>query len=205
MCLVIVGAFLYAPPAAGFIGSSSRILFFHVPMAWTAFIAFLAAAIWSGLYLARREPRHDRAAAAAVELGFVYCALATITGAMWARTMWGEFWNWDPRQISIVLVLIFYGAYLALRGAIEDRERKARLAAVYAILGVVVTPFFFFIVPRITFSLHPDSVINARGTIDMESRMLQVLVASWIGFNALFFWLHHLRCRMDALRERRES
>ncbi len=205
LSLVLVGAFLYAPPAAGFIGESSRILYFHVPLAWTAFVAFLAAAVWSGLYLVRRDRRHDRAAAAAVELGFLYCLLATVTGAMWARTMWGAFWNWDPRQLSIMLVLVFYGAYLALRGAIEDRERKARLAAVYAILGLVVTPFFFWIVPRITFSLHPDSVINARGTIDMESRMLQVLLASWVGFNALFFWLHNLQRRIAALGERREG
>jgi heme exporter protein C len=205
MCLVLVGAFFYAPPAAGFIGESSRILFFHVPLAWTAFVAFLAAAIWSGFYLLRRDGRHDRAAAAAVELGFLYCVLATVTGAMWARTMWGAFWNWDPRQLSIMLVLVFYGAYLALRGAVEDRERKARLAAVYALLGVVVTPFFFWIVPRITFTLHPDSVVNTRGTIDMESRMLQVLLASWVGFNALFFWLHNLQCKIAALRERREA
>ncbi|HEX5760825.1 MAG TPA: cytochrome c biogenesis protein [Thermoanaerobaculia bacterium] len=205
MCLVLVGAFFYAPPAEGFIGYSSRILFFHVPMAWTAFVAFLAAAVWSGLYLARRDPRHDRAAAAAVELGFVFCVLATLTGAMWARTMWREFWNWDPRQGAIVAVLIFYGAYLALRGAVEDGETRARLSAVYALLGLVVTPYFFWIVPRVFYSLHPDSVVNTRGTIDMESRMLQVLLASWVGFNALFFWLHDLHRRAGALRARREA
>ena len=49
--LVIVGAFFYAPLAEGFIGQSSRILFFHVPMAWVSFVAFIAAGIWSLLYL----------------------------------------------------------------------------------------------------------------------------------------------------------
>ncbi|HVF60414.1 MAG TPA: cytochrome c biogenesis protein CcsA [Thermoanaerobaculia bacterium] len=207
MCLVLVGAFFYAPAAAGFIGYSSRILFFHVPLAWTAFVAFLVAAVWSGLYLVRGRPGDDRAAAAAVELGFVYCLLATLTGAMWARTMWGAFWNWDPRQFSIVLVLLFYGAYLALRGAVDDRQLRARLAAVYALLGVVVTPFFFWVVPRMKrfFSLHPDSVVNTRGTIDMESHMLQVLLASWVGFNALFFWLHDLHRRAAALHEAEEA
>ena len=57
--------------------------------------------------------------------------------------------------------------------------------------------------PRITFSLHPDSVINARGKVDMESRMLQVLLGAFVGDAALFFWLHNLRCRILALRERR--
>lgn len=201
---VIVGAFLYAPLAKGFIGQSSRILFFHVPLAWTSFIAFFVAAFWSIRYLMGRRMEHDRAAAAAVEIGFVFCFLATVTGALWARIMWGAYWNWDPRQISIILVLIFYGAYLALRGAVPDEEKKARLAAVYAVIGAVVTPFFFFIVPRITFSLHPDSVINARGKIDMDSKMLQVLLAAFVGEVALFFWMHNLDWRLRNLFARRE-
>jgi len=203
VAVVLWAAFFYAPLAAGFIGQSSRILFFHVPLSWTAFVAFIGAAVWSGLYLVRRQPDDDRAAAVAVELGFVFCVLATVTGALWARIMWGAYWNWDPRQISIILVLIFYGAYLALRGAIEDDEKRARLAAAYALIGIVVTPFFFFIVPRITFSLHPDSVINSRGKIEMESRMVQVLLASFVGDAALFFWMHNLRRRILALRDRR--
>ncbi|HXO20058.1 MAG TPA: cytochrome c biogenesis protein CcsA [Thermoanaerobaculia bacterium] len=202
MAVVIWAAFFYSPLAAGFIGQSSRVLFFHVPLAWTAFVGFLAAAVWSARYLFfGRRLRDDRAAAVAVEVGFVFCVLATVTGALWARIMWGAYWNWDPRQTSIILVLIFYGAYLSLRGAVEDGEKRARLAAVYALLGVVVTPFFFFIVPRITYSLHPDSVINSRGEVDMESRMLQVLLAAFAGNAALFFWIHNLQCRLRALAE----
>src|SRR5258708_3730185 len=86
---VIVGAFLYAPLAAKFIGQSSRILFFHVPMAWTAFVAFFAAGYSSLRYLyGDRDPRHDRAAAVAIQLGLLYGVLATLTGSLWARIMW---------------------------------------------------------------------------------------------------------------------
>jgi heme exporter protein C len=202
--LVIGAAFFYAPPAAGFIGYSSRILYFHVPLAWTAFIAFFVAAYWSIRYLLGRRMEHDRAAVSGVEIGFVYCLLATVTGALWARIMWGEYWNWDPRQTSIILVLIFYGAYLALRGAVPDEEKRARLSAVYALIGVAVTPFFFFIVPRITYSLHPDSVINSRGKVDMDSKMLQVLLASFVAQLALFLWMHHLDRRLRDQIARRE-
>lgn len=203
---VIVGAFEYAPLAAKFIGQSSRILFFHVPMAWVSFIAFMTAGVFSLRYLfgshPPRDPRHDRAALAAIELGLLFGVLATITGAIWSRIMWGAYWNWDPRQTSIVMVLVFNGAYLALRDAVEDAEKQARLAAVYAVLGLVVTPFFLFVVPRITFSLHPEPVINARGRVEMETRMLQVLLASGAGFTALFFWMHGLRTRLLAAGER---
>lgn len=199
----IWAAFYYAPLAAGFIGESSRILFFHVPMAWTSFVAFIAAGVWSLRYLfGGRRSEHDRAATAAVELGMVFCILATVTGALWARIMWGAYWNWDPRQISITLALLFYAAYLVLRGAVEDPDARARLSAAYAALGLIVAPFLFFVLPRITFSLHPESVINAQGKVEMESRMLQVLLSGSAAFTAFFFWLHNLRCRIGALAER---
>ncbi|HYO11815.1 MAG TPA: cytochrome c biogenesis protein CcsA [Thermoanaerobaculia bacterium] len=204
--LVIVGAFYYAPLAQGFIGQSSRILFFHVPMAWVSFVAFIAAGIWSLLYLFRgRRPGHDTAAAVAIQLGLVFGILATVTGSLWAKIMWGAYWNWDPRQTSILIALLFYGAYLALRTAMEDWETRARLSAAYSVLGLVVAPFLFFILPRLTFSLHPESVINAQGKVEMESRMLQVLLAGSAGFTALFFWIHNLQCRLQALWERKSA
>jgi len=202
MTLVIVGAFLYAPPAEGFLGESSRILFFHVPMAWVSFIAFMHAGVASILYLVRRSERYDHSAASAVEIGLIFCLLATVTGSMWAKTMWGAFWNWDPRQTTIVMTLVFYAAYLALRGAVQDPERKATLSAAYAILGLVITPFFLFVLPRIGFTLHPDPVLNTEGTLKMESRMFQVLIASSLAFTALYFWMHNLRRRTWALEDR---
>jgi len=206
LSLVIVGAFCYAPLAKGFIGESSRILFFHVPMAWVSFIGFIAAAVWSGLYLfGGRDPKHDRAAAAAIELGLIFGVLATVTGALWARIMWGAYWNWDPRQTSLLISLLFYGAYLALRAAVDDRETRGRLSAAYALLGIVITPFLYWIVPRITYSLHPEPLINAQGKLEMESRMTQVLLASGVGFTALFFWIHNLQCRLQALLDRRAA
>lgn len=206
LCAVIVGAFYYAPPAAGFKGYSSRILFFHVPMAWVSFLAFMAAAVSSLRYLAQgRDLRHDRSAAVAIELGLLFGVLATLTGAIWARIMWGEYWNWDPRQTSLLISLLFYGAYLALRQGIEDDETRARLSAAYALLGLVVTPFLYWVVPRITFSLHPEPVVNAAKKVEMEARMQHVLYASGIGFAALYFWLHNLKRRLLQLRDRHSS
>ena len=201
--VVIWAAFFYAPLSEGFVGQSSRILFFHVPMAWVSFVAFLAAGAWSIRFLAGgRRVAHDHAASAAVELGLLFCVLATVTGALWARVMWGAFWNWDPRQTSIVLAMIFYAAYLALRSAVEEPETRRRLAAAYAVLGLVVAPFLFFVLPRLTFSLHPDTVVNLRGRIEMESRMRQVLAASSLAFTVLFFWIHRIQVRLKARAER---
>ena len=66
----------------------------------------------------------------------------------------------------------------------------------------MVAPFLFFVLPRLTFSLHPDSVVNLRGRIEMESRMRQVLAASSLAFTVLFFWIHRIQVRLKARAER---
>ena len=195
--LSIAGAFVWAPRAQDFLGESYRILFFHVPMAWASFVGFMVAGAWSIGYLWRRRPDHDRAATAAVELGLLFCVLATVTGALWARVEWGTWWNWDPRQTSIAVVLVFYAADLVLRGAIEDPEARARLAGAYAVLGLVVAPFFIFVLPRLVeFTLHPEPVVNTDAELKMDPRIGIALLASAIGFTVLFFWLHRLRWRV---------
>ncbi len=201
---VILAAFFYAPLISGFAGldgqspQSGRILFFHVPVAIVSFIAFLAAAAWSTVYLWKRRPEADHHSVAAVEVGLLFGVLATVTGAMWAKVQWGEAWTWDPRQTTILLTLIFYGAYLSLRGSIEDPEKRARIAAAYGALGGIVSPFLFFILPRLVESkLH-----NNPGSTQMSPRILQVFLLSIVGFTGLYVWIHNLRRRVLALEAR---
>jgi len=192
MTAIIWGAFLYARPAESFVGESSRIVFFHVPMAWIATLAFLLAAIHSAIYLKKRQIESDEAASGAARLGLLFCVLATVTGSIFAKVMWNSYWNWDPRESSIVLLMLVYGAYLGLRGAIEEPERRATLSAAYALVAFITVPFLVFAVPRMYASLHPDTVINARGKIEMSGDIKLVFFSSLIVFTALFFWMYAL-------------
>lgn len=211
LVLVILAAFFYAPSAAGFKGESARIVFFHVPQAWVAVLAFCVNLVASLRYLRTRNPIDDARAAAAARLGLVFSVLATVTGSLFANVMWNSFWNWDPREVSIVILLLIYAAYFALREAIPDDERRGSLSAAYAVLAFVTMPFLVFVVPRIYWSLHPDTIIGATGQLklQMESRMLQVLLGSLVGFTGLFSWLYTLEVRLArarlARREREEA
>ena len=189
MAVIIWASFLWARPAQNFVGESSRIVFYHVPMAWVATVAFLLAAWHSAVWLRKRNLESDDAAAAAARLGFLFCVLATVTGSIFAKVMWNSYWNWDPRETSIALLLLVYGAYLGLRGAIEDPERRATLSAAYALVAFATVPFLMFAVPRMYASLHPDTVLNARGKVEMSSDIRTVFFASSLAFVALFFWL----------------
>lgn len=205
LAAVIVAAFFYVRAAEGFIGESSRIVFFHVPMAWIAVLAFLVSCIASVMYLRRRDPKDDIRASVSAGLGLLFAVLATTTGAVFAKIMWGAYWNWDPRQTSITILLLIYAAYLALRGAVDDPERRASLSAVYAILAFVTVPFLVFVVPRIYWSLHPDTIINTRGANEFDSRYTQVLLASVFGFTGLYLWLYTIGCRIETIRQRRRQ
>ena len=173
----------------------ARILFFHVPMSWTAVVAFVISMVYAILYLRNRNIDNDVKSVASAGLGFMFCILATVTGSIWAKFNWGSFWNWDPRETSIFMLLLIYGAYFALRSALDDEQKRAALSAVYAVIAGVTVPFFMFVMPRIMASLHPEPIVNAQGQVHMNATMLTVFLSSLGGFTALYIWMLNLKIR----------
>ncbi|MEW6622940.1 MAG: cytochrome c biogenesis protein [Bacillota bacterium] len=201
MVIVIIGAFLYAPPAMG-LGDLSRIIYFHVPLAWVGVLAYLVSMVNGVRYLREAKLEYDHKAAFNGELGLVFTLFATLTGAVFARHTWGMYWNWDPRQTSVFILLLIYGAYFVLRSAVEDEERRARLSSVYSILAFISVPFLVFIIPRVYGSLHPDPIINTSGQLKMDSKMLQVFLASLAGFTGIYFWIYSMQSRLIKIKEK---
>jgi heme exporter protein C len=189
----------YEFPIVPGLEDKARILFFHVPMAWVTVVAFLVAMGYGIRYLVKKNPDDDIKSVSSASLGLMFCILATVTGSLWAKFNWGSFWNWDPRETSIFVLLLIYGAYFALRSALDADEKRATLSAVYSIIAGVTVPFFIFIMPRILQSLHPDPIINSRGKIDMNPTMLTVFLSSLAGFTSLYFWMWNLKVRLERL------
>ena len=190
---VIWAVFFVVPPAEG-LGYLVRIAFFHIPVAWVSVLAFLLAAWWAYRYLKTRQSIYDRKSSASALLGLVFCVLATVSGAIFAKLTWGAYWNWDPRQTCIFVLLLLYGAYMTLRSSIEDEEQRAKVSAVYALLAFISVPFLVFILPRLYFSLHPEPLINSSGKIHMDPVMLYVLIFALIGCTGVYW--HLLRQRL---------
>jgi heme exporter protein C len=171
----------------------AKIIFFHVPTAWLAVIAFLMAMIYGIKYLAKQNLDDDAKSNAALQLGMIFCILATVTGSIWAKFTWGAFWHWDPRETSIFVLLLIYGSLFALRSAIENEDKRAKLSAVYSIIAFLTVPFFIFIMPRIMPGLHPGSGddVNSGPVVDfqMNANMQIVFYMSLIAFTILYFWM----------------
>ena len=195
MAATMVAGFLYAPLARK-LYEYTRIIYFHIPAAWVSMVAFFVAGIEGARYLLKRNPVNDLRSAAAARLGLVFCALATVTGMLFAKAMWGEYWNWDPRQVTIFFLLLIYAAYVTLRAAVDDAERRARVSAVYAILAMITAPFLMFVLPRLSaFTLHPEPIVNGAGKLEMHPRMFGVFLSSTGAFTVLFFWILSLEVR----------
>ena len=173
-------------------------------MSWLAVLAFFMS-MWYGIgYLRKKEMKSDIKSVTAAELGFIFCILATITGSIWAKFNWGSFWNWDPRETSIFVLLLIYGAYFSLRSALEIEEKRATLSAVYSIVAFVTVPFFVFIMPRMMSGLHPGEgspapIVNPNGKMYMDMNMRYVFYASLLGFTALYIWLFQLKTKISLL------
>lgn len=185
------------------LGENAKIIFFHVPTAWLTVIGFLLATVYSIKYLRKKNLDDDLKAYTAAQLGMVFCLLATLTGAVWAKFAWGAFWHWDPRETSVFVLLLIYGAMFALRSAVENEEKRATLFAVYNIIAFLTVPFFIFIMPRIMAGLHPGSADDTTSgpvvNFHMNANMQLVFFLSLIAFTILFFWMWRTGARFNIL------
>lgn len=200
IALVIFAGIVLPIPDIPALGDKARVLYFHVPMSWISVVAFTMSLWYAVRYLRTKNIDYDIKSFSASQLGFLFCILATATGSLWAKFNWGSFWNWDPRQTSIFILLMIYGAYFALRSAIDSEEQKARLSSVYAIVAGITMPFFIFIMPRLVETLHPDPIINNSGKINMDTSMLIIFLTSLLGFTMLFFWVLNMKTRLEFLK-----
>lgn len=179
-----------------------RIMNFHVPMAWIAVIAFLLSMIYAIRYLKTKDIKFDLYSSSIAAIGLLFTFLATTTGMLWAKYNWGSFWNWDPREVSIFILLLIYSAYFGLRNAISNYETRARLSSVYSILAFTTVPFLIFILPRLQAGLHPGSgsdtnigpiLSSEQGLLD--NYLLYTFCLSLFAFLLLFYWLTNLSIR----------
>jgi heme exporter protein C len=190
----------YQLPVIPGLEEKARIIFFHVPTAWLSVVAFLTSMVYAVQYLRTRDLACDIRSSAAAGLGFMFCILATLTGAVWAKFNWGSYWNWDPRETSIFVLLLIYGAYFSLRSAVETEEKRATLSSAYSIIAAVTVPFFIFIMPRIMTGLHPGAKGDPDGAgpvveFKMSPNMRVIFFSSLIAFTLLFYWMFTLRVR----------
>jgi heme exporter protein C len=196
MLAALFMVFIYVP-ADKDQGNIQRIFYFHVPVAWVAFLAFFVTFVAGIAYLAKRNPFWDMVASASAETGLVFTTLILITGSIWGHVFWGKWWVWDPRLTSSLALWLIYLSYFMIRSYISDEDRKARFAAVVGIIGFVDVPIVALAIQLR--SQHPSALIFEGG---LAGSMLATLLVSIAAFTSLY--LLFLAVRVHLKEDERE-
>lgn len=182
-------------------GDTVRIMFVHVPAAWTALAAYLALGAASFSAFVWRHSLAEAAAKTCAPLGAAFTVLALVTGSLWGRPMWGAWWVWDARLTSVVVLLLFYLGCMALRASMDDETRGGRAAAILALVGLINLPIVKFSVDWWSTLHQPASVFRADGPT-MTADYLWPLLLMGLGYSLLFGALWITAIRTEVVRRR---
>ena len=191
----------FAFPDRAILNETIRNLFFHVPM-WFTMMVLMTISFWQSLRVLRTgDLGADRMALSAVDVSLLFATMGLITGSIWARATWGDWWTSDPKLNGAAVTVLIYAAYLILRGSIPDSHKRARLAAIYNIFAYVLMFVFIMVLPRITDSLHPGNGGNpAFSSYDLDSSLRAVFYPAATGWILLGVWAYTLHLRVSRLK-----
>lgn len=181
-------------------GELVRLMYVHVPAAWTAFLAYGVTLVAGLVWLWRRGAVWDRLAAASAEAGVFFTGLAIALGAIWGRPTWGVWWTWDARLVTTALLFFVYLGYLALRRAVDDPVARARRSAVFGVVAFAMVPLVHFSVLWWRTLHQPPSLLRPAAPA-IGGAMLAALLLSVLAFTVLFALVVRTRMRLTAAEE----
>jgi len=176
--------FVYVPTEQT-MGIVQRIFYLMVPMGWLSLLSFLIVFVGSILYLVKKESKWDILAHSSAEAGIIFTTLALLTGAIWAKPVWGVWWAWEPRLTSTLILWLLYLAYFMVRSFATEESRGATFAAVVGIVGFIDLPIIV-LTTTLWRGMHPEPIIFQGG---LAPSMLVTLLVSITAFTALYFLL----------------
>jgi|SRR3954454_7106850 len=195
-------AFFYAPMDADQ-GFMQKIFYVHVPMAIVALCGFVFGGIMAVQHLRTGEPRWDLRSYVAIHLALILGVGVLLTGSIWARASWGQWWVWDePTLVSFLIVFLLYACYQPLRFSIEDRDRQARYASVFAIVAGAFVPLNFLAVRLAQAYVHPRVFATSQG--GLPPRMALAFLVCLVGMALLYvtLWRYEIASKQTSFRLR---
>ncbi|WP_280772238.1 cytochrome c biogenesis protein [Salipaludibacillus daqingensis] len=190
MTLVAMYLVFIWTPVERMMGPVQKIFYFHVASAWNAFFAFFIVFVFSLLYLFTKKRAYDLIAGVSGEIGVIFTAIVLTTGPIWARSAWNTWWTWEPRLTTTLILLFMYIAYIMIRNLDMEWQKRARLAAVFGIIGFANVPIVYMSIRWWESNLHP--VVMSEGESaggGLEPSMLFTLIFSVFTLMLIYFIL----------------
>ncbi|HEX5641890.1 MAG TPA: cytochrome c biogenesis protein CcsA [Thermoleophilia bacterium] len=201
--LLIIGlllAFWYSPTDASSMGFSQKIFYYHVPIAAAAFVAFGVAFVAAIAYLRTQDLKWDRLGYVGVRIGLLFSILVMATGMIWGKAAWGVWWAWEPRLTTYLLACFLYAAYWVLRSVVDEEDRRATYAAVFAIIAFIDVPITFFATRFLPEGLHP--VVVGPGGGGMEGSIAVSFAICMVGMLLLMAAIIRRDYEIELIRDR---
>ena len=191
--------FLFAPTEATQ-GNTQRIFYIHVPLAVIgAYGSAILLFIGCLGFLITRDFKWDRFAASSAEMGVVFTSAQLLTAMMWAKPIWGTWYVFDSRGTLQIVLLLIYIAYFMLRSYLPDREKRAKLCAVFGLLGMVDVPINYLSIYLFR-TQHPQPVISPGGG-GVDPAMEKTLLMSFLAIAFLYAYVFVRRLTIAKVEE----
>ncbi|GGZ21562.1 heme exporter protein C [Echinicola pacifica] len=206
LAYTIVAGLLFEVPRLPILNETIRALHFHVTMWFGMIIMLVVAVVYSIKYLRSGQLKHDDIAIEFTNAAILFGVLGIVTGMLWAKFTWGDYWSGDPKQNAAAIGLLIYFAYLVLRNSLMDVHQRARIGAVYNIFAFAAFMPLIFVLPRLTDSLHPGNGGNPGfNAYDLDSGLRAVFYPAIIAWTLVGVWLATLRIRTKRLERKLED
>ena len=201
--IALVLVFFYAPLDAdqGFV---QKIFYIHVPLAIISLCGFIFGGLLAIGYLRTGDRSWDLRSYVAIHMGLIFGIAGLITGSIWAKASWGHWWVWnEPTLVSFLIVLLLFATYQPLRFSIEDPERQARYASVFAVVAGAFVPLNYLAVQAATAYVHPR--VLTLGGAHLPPAMGLTFVVSLLGIALLYvtLWKYEMASKNARMQVRR--
>ena len=183
MAVTLYMVFMWVPTEQN-LGVSQRIFYFHVPLGWIGMLSIVVVAVASLMHLITGKEKWDSLAYATAELGVIFATLILVTGAIWARPVWGVWWTWDAKLTTTLVLWFIYVGYLMIRAHGPSGTQGKRYASVIALIGAIDSPIIYKATDWWR-TAHPERNVPS----DLASEMLLTLLVAVVTFTVLYAYL----------------
>ncbi len=206
LAYTITAGLLLDVPRLPILNETIRALHFHVTMWFGMILMLVVSVIYSIKFLRTNDLKNDDVAIEFTNAAILFGVLGIVTGMLWAKFTWGDYWSGDPKQNASAIGLLMYFAYLILRNSLTDVHQRARIGAVYNIFAFAAFIPLIFVLPRLTDSLHPGNGGNPGfNAYDLDSKLRMVFYPAIIAWTLMGTWMATVRVRMRRIERKVED
>ena len=183
MILIVLVGLVYAlfiSPPDYIQGDAVRIMYVHVPSSFIALGCFGFIGMASILNLIFRIKFVSLMAKSLAPVGCIFSLVSIVTGSLWGKPTWGIWWVWDARLTSMVILFLFYLAYIFTWQFVNDFERANKITSIIGIIGLFNLPVIKYSVDWWN-TLHQSSSITLTSAPTIHYTMLVPLLIMFLG------------------------